>query len=483
MRPNILLVVLDAARRDAVQPYGTAPASTPAIAQLASRGHALQRAYATASWTLPSHASMFTGLLPGVLGLRQAPEGTPQSARPALRRVAERLLAQVLRETGYETQAWSTNLWASPFAGFDIGFDRFRYVTSGRDERMNALLGEGPRARAAWVSEGLRSRADDGAAEVGRELRDAISSWTGQPAFWFVNLTECHSPYLPPRPWNDLAPRERIGAALDAQRHLSFQSICLYVAGAHQIPDAALKRMHHLYVRAISYMDNWLAGVLEALDRRGILEQTLVIVTSDHGENFGEGGLIAHGFSLDERLISVPLVMAGPGACDRERVFSLTELPALIAGAAGLERHPWATGELPQGIAVAQYEPIGGRTNAQILDFAAKWGLADRGIDRLTASFTCATDGEHKLVISDGVESLYDLRADPGEREPLPAAGADGAALAALRSALEHPAVTGPSPSPAPAPAPAEPSPPPELEATEEELATIERQLKLLGYM
>ncbi len=86
-------------------------------------------------------------------------------------------------------------------------------------------------------------------------------------------------------------------------------------------------------------------------------------------------------------------------------------------------------------------------------------------------------------MISDGVESLYDLRADPGEREPLPAAGADGAALAALRSALEHPAVTGPSPSPAPAPAPAEPSPPPELEATEEELATIERQLKLLGYM
>lgn len=481
MRPNILLVVLDAARRDAVQPYGTAPASTPAIAQLARRGHALKHAYATASWTLPSHGSIFTGLLPGALGLGQAPEGTPQSARPALGRVADRLLAQVLRQAGYETQAWSTNLWASPFAGFDIGFDRFRYVNSGRDERMNALVGEGPRARLAWASEGLRSGSDDGAAQVGRELRAAIGSWTGRPAFWFVNLTECHSPYLPPRPWNDLPSRARIGAALDAQRHLSFQSICLYVAGAHRIPKAALRRMHHLYTRAVSYMDDWLAGVLEALDRRGVLEQTLVIVTSDHGENFGQGGLIAHGFSLDQRLISVPLVMAGPGAADHEGVFSLAELPALIAGAAGLERHPWATDERPQGVAVAQYDPMGPPTDDRIRDFAAKWDLDERGIDRLTAGFECATDGERKLVVSGGVESLYDLRADPGERDPMPAGASDGAALATLRSALAHPGVTAVPPSSAPGPA--QSTSPPAPEASEEELATIERQLKLLGYM
>jgi arylsulfatase A-like enzyme len=235
--------------------------------------------------------------------------------------------------------------------------------------------------------------------------------------------------------------------------------------------------MHHLYSRAASYMDAWLAGVLEALDRRGILEDTLVIVTSDHGENFGEGGLIAHGFSLDERLIAVPLVMAGPGAVPRERVFSLAELPALIAGAAGLERHPWAATDLPQGAAIAQYEPMGPSMDARIRDFAAKWDLDERGIKRLTTGFDCATDGVHKLVVSEGVESRYDLRADPGERAPL-GPGEAGGAFAALAAALEHPAVTAvPNPTPPPASEPAPPA------ATEAEVAAIERQLKLLGYM
>src|SRR5437763_1522730 len=100
----------------------------------------------------------------------------------------------------------------------------------------------------------------------------------------------------PPRPWDDLAAPARIKAALEAQRHLSFQSICLFAAGRWEIPDEAFARMRHLYARAAAYLDRWLADVLEALDRRGILDDTLVIVTSDHGENFGEGGLIAHGF-------------------------------------------------------------------------------------------------------------------------------------------------------------------------------------------
>ena len=72
------------------------------------------------------------------------------------------------------------------------------------------------------------------------------------------------------------------------------------------------------------------------MQRRGILDDTLIIVTSDHGENFGEDGLIAHGFSVDERLIHMPLVMAGPGARMR-RPFSLAELPALIGRAAGID--------------------------------------------------------------------------------------------------------------------------------------------------
>jgi arylsulfatase A-like enzyme len=465
---NILLVVLDALRRDAVEPYGAPRGATPAIANLAARGSALPNAYATASWTLPSHASMFTGLLPRQLGLGQPPGGTPKGARGALERVADRVLANVLAKSGYATRGWSANLWASQHAGFDLGFDRFSYVSGHRVDRLAA---EGARARLAWALEGLRARHDDGAAEIGGALREDIASWSGQPTLWFVNLCECHSPYLPPRPWDDLGTATRVRAALDAQRHLSFQSICLFVAGRWQIPDEAFARMRHLYARAAAYLDSWLADVLDALDRRGILDDTLVIVTSDHGENFGEDGLLAHGFSVDQRLIHVPLVMAGPGAISPAGPFSLAELPTVIADAAGLADHPWRR-ELPDGVVVAQYDPMGPPSHPRVREVADRWQIDDVGIDRLTAEFSCATDGRLKLVVRNGAELLYDLREDPGESAPLDPVGANGG-FAALRSALQHPSARATAPSPATQ----VPS------ASAEELADLERQMKLLGYM
>jgi arylsulfatase A-like enzyme len=465
------LVVFDALRRDAVEPYGAPAGATPGLAELAARGSALPNAYATASWTLPSHASMFTGLLPRQLGLAQPPAGTPQSARPQLERVADRMLAGVLARSGYATRGWSANLWASHHAGFDVGFDEFSYL---HKQRIDRLADDGLRARVAWGLEGLRANRDDGATQIGRELRDAIERWSGRPAFWFVNLCECHSPYLPPRPWDDLGATDRIRAALEAQRHLSFQSICLFAAGRWEIPGEAFVRMRHLYARAASYMDEWLAGILDALDRRGILDETLVIVTSDHGENFGEDGLIAHGFSLDQRLIHVPLVMSGPGTVSDSGPFSLAQLPRVIAEAAGLVGHPWREAELPEGIAVAQYDPMAPPSDSRVRDFAERWHLDETAVKRLTASFTAVTDGELKLVLRDGDELRYDLRSDPNERSPLEAGEANGR-FERLRMALEHPSVRASGPVvPGPADGPT---------ASPDELAALERQMKLLGYM
>jgi arylsulfatase A-like enzyme len=474
MGPNVLLIVLDTARRDVIEPYGPS-GSTPAIATLARRGVALDKAYATASWTLPSHASMFTGLLPRQIGVAQAPGGTPQSARAAIERVSSRALPTVLSQAGYATLGWSTNLWVSPHSGFDAGFDHLEYVTSGRHERMQDAIEGGLRPKLIWAGVGLRSRSDDGATAVGAALRNSIADWSGTPTFWFVNLSECHSPYLPPRPWNDLDPWDRIRAALEAKRHLNFDAICLYAAGRHHISAPALERMRHLYGRAGAFLDDWVASILEALDGRGILDDTLVIVTSDHGENFGEGGLIAHGFSIDERLIHVPLVMAGPGARVDDEVFSLAGLPALVADAAGIAGHPWSSPEIPKGVAIAQYDPIAPREDPRIQAFSQKWALDEQSIDRLCSKFTCAVDGAIKVVMSDQEELAYDLSADPAETHPLDAAMLDGRA-GALRTALEHPAVTSIADT-----HPASAGPP--IGASDEELAALERQMKLLGYM
>jgi arylsulfatase A-like enzyme len=475
MAPNVLLVVLDTARRDLLEPYGAARGATPAIADLARRGTAVTEAYSTACWTLPSHASMFTGMLPRHLGLAQAPDQTPDSARPALEKVSARLLPGVLQRHGFATHGWSTNLWVSPHSGFDLGFDRLEYVTSGRHDRMHSVLAGGARAKLAWAREGLRSRDDDGAMAVGRALQQAIAGWSGTPSFWFVNLSECHSPYLPPRPWNDLNPLDRIRAALDAKDHLTFEAICLYAAGRHEVPSEALERMRHLYKGAGAYLDHWVGGILEALDARGILDETLVIVTSDHGENFGEGGLLAHGFSLDERLTHIPLIMAGPGAQEMHGVFSLAQLPRLIAEAAGLADQPWAMDELPDGVAVSQHDPVAGRDHPGLLEAVQKWDIGPEGVSRLTARLTSVSDGRTKLVLRERDELVYDLASDPLEERPLDPATLNGRADG-LRAALDHASVTATAESIAAPPSPAN-------GASAEELEAIERQMKLLGYM
>ncbi len=483
VKPNVLLVVLDAARRDALAPYAAAAAATPTIGELARRGSWYANAYATSSWTLPSHGSMLTGLLPRTLGVGQAETSSPEAGRAAIARHADRLLARVLAAAGYDTRGFSANLFVSGHFGFDAGFAGFDYVASGRTARIDALTGGGRRARLAWALEGLRSREDDGAAELGRRLRDSIAAWSGRPTLWFANVVECHSPYLPPRPWDDLGPRERVRAALDAQRYVNFEAICRHVAGAQRIPAESLERMRHLYARSVAYMDAWLADVLEALSQRGILDETLVIVTSDHGESFDEAGLIAHGFGLDQRLIRVPLVLAGPGASGGDQVFSLASLPALIAGAAGLPQHPWDDAEAPAGTAIAQYDAIAAAEDPRVVEFARRFGIGAAGITRLTASFETAVDGRGKLLRSDAYADVgFDLEADPDERAPLPrdagfgglaaaldgvaGAGAAGAALDGVAGAAAAAPGTAPSGGPSP-----------------EELAALEQQMRLLGYL
>ena len=472
MRPHVLCVVLDTARADALEPYGAPPGSTPTIADLAARGTALPEAFASACWTLPSHASMFTGLLPRAAGLARAPGGKPHGARPVLEGHRDRLLPEVLRRAGYRTAAVSSNLWITERSGFGTGFDEFIGVETGRQ----ALLHRGDRrSRMRWALEGVRARADDGAAEAERVLGRMIDERPEQPCFWFVNLTECHSPYLPPRPYNDLPPLDRLRAAEEARRHLTLDAIWRACAGGFDVPDEALERMHHLYRRSVRALDDWLGRVLAHLEEAGILEDTLVIVTSDHGENFGEGGLLAHAFSLDDRLIRVPLVLAGPGAEPRATPFSLAGLPRMVAEAVGLDEHPWSNG-LPQDVAVAQFDPPTDASDPRVREAVTRWGLGEEAIPRITTPLTAVTDGRHKLLRAGSDHLLYELDADPLELGPRALDRAvptrENGSLAALWAGLEHPGVAATRDAPGA-----------ETATPQDELAQIEDQMRLLGYM
>src|SRR5947208_9822229 len=185
---NVVLIVFDSARRDALEPSGA-----PAVADLGRRGVVARNAHSAACWTLPSHAAMFTGLMPRAAGLARAPARTPQSCRPVVEEHRDRLLPEVFRRAGHATAGVSANLWISETSGFDHGFGEFRSVESGR---QSGLHDPSPRARARWALEAARARADDGAGAA----REVVRGWThgaraDRPFFWFVNLNECHSPY------------------------------------------------------------------------------------------------------------------------------------------------------------------------------------------------------------------------------------------------------------------------------------------------
>jgi arylsulfatase A-like enzyme len=475
MRPNVLCVVLDAARRDSFEPYGATPGSTPAIADLAGRGVALEQVYAAGCWTVPSHAAMFTGLLPRAAGLARAPQGSPQGVRPVVESHADRLLPEVFRRAGYSTAAVSANVWIAPHSGFGTGFEDLVSINSGRQGTLHKT---DLRSRLAWLVEGTRSRVDDGAAEAEAVTERWLAGDLRRPFFWFVNVVECHSPYLPPRPYNDLGLLDRVRAARENRRYATMDAGWQAVVGRLDVPPDALERMRHLYARSIRYMDDWLGRLLERMDAAKVLDDTLVVVTADHGENLGEEGRLAHVMSLDNRLLHVPFVAAGPGApAPDEPVTSLASLPRMLAEAAGLDDHPWPADELPPGVAVSQCDPAVLAGDPRVREAGERWGASEDAMSRLTTPLSAATDGRLKLLRRGSEELLFDLEADPQEQRPQPPGGEIARsrpdAVEALRRGLEHPAATAQlDPESLSAPTP---------EAAE--VSDLEERMRLLGYM
>jgi arylsulfatase A-like enzyme len=461
-RPNVLLIVMDTARRDAFTPYGAVPDATPSTAQLASRGTAIGGAVAAANWTMPSHVSMLTGLLPRTAGLSHPPGGRNEHIAAVLEGHRDRYLPFALRSAGYRTLGVSANVWISRRNGFGLGFDEFVDVS---DRRVRRMHDRRVKERAKWYVQALQARLDDGLAAIEQRIAAWLDERDERPWFMFANLIECHSPYLPPKPYSDVGPLQRVLAARDASRYQTMKGVWRICSTGDIPPARTLGRMRHLYGRAIRMMDDFVGRILERLDRAGVLDETLVIVTSDHGENFGEGGFIGHAASLADRLIGVPVVLAGPGAQSVDGVWSQARLPALVGRAAGVDG-PWTDDDGP---AVSQYDT--GIERSTIDEFRA-WGASGDGIRRFFEPGTCATDGRYKLVTLGEDESLFDLTRDPLELSPIDIASVGADVVAPLRRALRAAA----SEEWTPAVGASE-------DVVDAEKRELEERMRLLGYM
>jgi hypothetical protein len=405
-KPNVLLIVLDTVRRDHVSAYGSARATTPNLDHFASGALLFENAYAAATYSLSSHASLLTGLLPSQHGAHPVPFRGAQAERGRLGNsghfaVSDHVttLAEELRDQGYLTAGITANdVFLAEWTGLRRGFSHYacqarrsyRYVPSVRP--LLARLGRGAARRFPYHEPWPANT-----------VTDAAETWLagtqGQPFFLFLNYFDAHDPYLAPPPFDTRFPR--------------------VVPGADERTGYLLSQ----YDGAIGFIDAEVSRLLDWLRERRLLDDTMVIVTADHGEFFGEHALWHHASYLYEEVIQVPLIVKLPHQRQGLRFaprLGLQEVRGLVQGVLKGTTEPEA---------LLQHLDRG----AEPIVIAESWLSARPGGPALPARAVYA--GHYKLIQRLGVPSeLYDLTADPLERRDL--IGSDTPTATALLASI-----------------------------------------------
>jgi len=295
--PNVLLIVLDTLRADHLSVYGYSRATSPNIDRFAQEGVLFERAFANSSWTVASHASLMTGhyvFTHGADGFVPL-DGTLPT------------LAEELAQRGYITAGFVANTyWVSRRSGFARGFVHFEDgFRSPGDMAVRTVYGRG---LARYVLPHLGFTDILGlarAADINHDLLKWLERSYDRPFFVFLNYMDVHSPYLPP-----LAYRATFSDGIDGARLLELVNTRLF--GARELPPEERQMAVDAYDSSLAYLDAELGSLFATLDEQGVFNNTLVILTSDHGESFGEHELFAHPNSLYREQIHVPLIIRYP---------------------------------------------------------------------------------------------------------------------------------------------------------------------------
>ncbi len=422
-RPNLILVTLDTTRADHLGAYGYGRPTSPAIDRLAADAVLYTNATTTSTWTLPSHASLFTGRFPkshgarldrqGRLSLAQAVSGPAAivglRARPLT--ADQPTLAGILRDAGYATAAVVGGPWMKRLFGLGAGFQHYD------DAEITEVAGR-----------------------LARQVTDAAIAWldghAGERFFLFLNYYDPHGPYSDPD-WL-------------AQEFLP--------PGQYVFPEPenpSLEYVRATYDGEIRYMDQHLGRLLDHLRARGLYDAAWIVVTADHGELLGEEGRRGHGLSLYQGELRIPLLVkpprgsAPPGREDQR--IQLTDLLPMLLARLGLPPPPGV-----QGRAEPEERPP---TFAEVSPLATA-----------LSGWRAWFGGPFKLLWSSrGEHELYQVAADPEETRDL--AGKEATRLGALVAELE--AFYAALPEPAPQ------GPGEELQVDEQ----TRRTLEALGYL
>ena len=416
--PNVLIIVLDTFRAADLSLYGYPRPTTPNLERLAAKSVVFETAISTASWTLPSHASIFTGRFPYELS---ADWDVPLDA-------THPTLAELFRDRGYLTAGFVANqFYGTPEFGLSRGFVHYESQERGPGQVLvSSRLGNALVRLFNWLTHGYYVAGKMTASECTGRLVGWFSYPRSRPFFVFVNYFDAHAPYVAPPPYDHLFSR--------------VEPPTRAIRVGHRNTEAELRGMRDAYDGSIAYIDAQLGVLMRGMENRRLLSNTLIIITSDHGEEFGEHGWVSHGNGLHLPALHVPLLISFPGRIPGgvriAEAVTLRDLPATVVELLGL----------------------GGKIEFPGRSLAGLWGsggdslqappsplLSEVNRPRQAPAWYAVARGDMKSIIvgrhhyirnGDGGEELYDIVGDPWETIDLARSEAGKAMLNGLRTRL-----------------------------------------------
>jgi len=395
--PNIMLIILDTVRAANLGLYGYARPTSPFLDSLARSSVVFDSAFSTSPWTLPSHASMFTGRYPAELSANWQ---TPlDGSYPTV--------AELLSAAGYSTAGFVANrYYTSAVYGLGRGFVHYDDFDISLGETLKSsffvsrLLNKDGALRRMTGNRQLLSRKS--AADINRAALRWLSRPATRPRFVFLNYFDAHDPYWPPAPFDTLfgPVKKRENPTLEWGRPWTDEQV-------HAENDA--------YDRVLVWLDRSLEQLFAGLDHDGLLDNTIVIITSDHGEHLGEHGFMRHGRTLYQPLIHVPLLIHAPGRMPGgtriDSPVSLRDMAATILDFAGVA---------PQGVPGTTLRRFADDPTAPVPSWIrAEVRRSIRTPARYPATHgdlqTFLSGGYQYIVSTTGKDELYSLSADPSQ--------------------------------------------------------------------
>lgn len=404
-KPNVIFIVIDAARADHFSCYGYERETTPYIDRLASESTLYENAISAAGWTLPSHTSMFTGTFPSKHGVHNE-NHVYDGKYPTM--------AEIMKKNGYDTVGFCTNDWISDATGLTRGFDQFYdfHYSTLKHKSLRLLNYIRLHGKDSWSH------------AINRNIMDWVKAHDKSvPYFMFVHYGELHLPYQVPPPFNaKFLPQ----GMTYKQASVVNQDPKAYYAGIVKMSDQDFRQSNDLYDGALAYQDSELGRLVDFLKTKGDLDNTIFILTSDHGESLGEHRHMDHYYVLYDCLLRVPLLIRypsvfKPGHRETGMVQTLDILPSLnqvlnlsgidSAAIQGFSMPPLESSKGRRSFTISErYKDLKGlrETYPDVnFDHLKQWEL-DRKIAIRTESY--------KLIQSAEFESeLYDLKNDPHE--------------------------------------------------------------------